>query len=123
RRQDKLGHGVCRKLDVERPSQRGDMINVLPNPMIAVRSHGFVELRPLHGLDRRLDFGAAKSKHGGSSGCDDGYLYLGRSGLEGIKVVRGLSLLPPCCILHQCGVLSTAEYRNRRCCALMWGSQ
>lgn len=63
------------------------MINVLPNPMICMRGHGFVKLRPLHGLNRRCHLCSAKSQSGSSSRCNDCNPHTFCGDLESLKVV------------------------------------
>jgi hypothetical protein len=63
--------------------------------MIRVGGHGFVELRPVHGLNRRNDLGAIKSKRGGGphgGGRHPQPFDAARGSLEGFEVVSWLPL-------------------------------
>src|SRR5271170_6985105 len=57
------------KLDVERADLRGHEVHVLPNPVIGIRGHGFVEMLALHRPDRRHNFGAPKPERGRTPHC------------------------------------------------------
>src|SRR5271165_2686321 len=64
RQQQELADNIRREFDVERARLRRHMIDILPNAMIRLGGHRFVEVRPLLGLDRRHDLGTTEPKRG-----------------------------------------------------------
>ena len=64
RHQQKMGHGVGGKLDVEQPRGRGKVVDVLPHAVIPESGHRLVKVRSPHGLKGGNNFGASKPESG-----------------------------------------------------------
>lgn len=62
-----LGHGIGRELDVQSPLFGGNVIDILPDPMIGKGCHGLVKVASLDRLQDCDDLASAKAKTSCSS--------------------------------------------------------
>jgi hypothetical protein len=62
RQQQEFGHDIRRELDVERPGLGRNVINILPEAMVGMGRHRFIELPMFHSLKGCDDFTPAKAQ-------------------------------------------------------------
>src|SRR5690606_38916926 len=67
RQKQKLGHGIGREFDVQSSLLGGNVVDILPDPMIDKGCHGLVKMASLDRLDGCNDLVSAKTKRSRSS--------------------------------------------------------
>ena len=86
RQKQELGHSIRREFDVQSPLLGGNVVDILPDPMIGKGCHGLIKMASLDRLDGCDDLASAKPRRSCSSQsgtCDIELLDLEKTALTG----------------------------------------